>query len=522
MRKHIKIKLILIVFGIVLSLSAISYNSISDDQGNNNKILETPDEFNLRLADNEIIIISPEEKAYTEPMSGYYPATYSFDEQEAGTNGTDIDFIDADINNMASIVSEIDGHKNVLEINSSGVWIAKHVIDANPTTGTIEFYVRPAQTNVDCWIIIEENLFSNSICLIFRNTGSIVYFTGSDQFIQTYSANTWYHFKIEFECADDWHLWIDNVNKDGGSGFSYYGNPTNMNQIELWCYLGGLFYYDAFGYSWDNNYDIEDNLNEGLLLSYENNTNLDWTGYSLDGQANRTIHGNTTIVMPNDGQHTIQVSGNNTLGVIYKSELKSFTINTYQPSPSLPSGDDGGGGGSNKGSYDFLGIVAAIIITAAIIFIVSFIIIKKRSKHLMDSKTQLDLIEALKASSSKTIEISKRDVLEVPLEKLEYSITVICPICKIKKQVRLPESAFKKESHITTVSIPKRAICEHHFQVFVDNNFQVRGYQKVDFEIDSEKMHMEVVKGKLTEIKDKLDSIINKQSKGKKSKKNND
>ncbi|MFX0187986.1 MAG: hypothetical protein ACFE8A_09635 [Candidatus Hodarchaeota archaeon] len=531
MRKQIKIKLILIVFGIVLSLSAISYNNISDDQGNNNKILEIQDETNLRLADNEIIINSPENKTYTESMSGYYPATYSFDEQE-GTTGTDIDFIDLDINNMASIEAEINGHKNVLELNSpSTLWIATHVIDGNPTSGTIEFYVRLAQTNVTSWVIIEETLVVNSISLIFKDTGDLVYNNGIEHLIQTYSANTWYHFKIEFDCADDWHLWIDNVSKDGASGYGYIGNPTNMNQLEIWCYPG-VFYYDAFGYSWDNNYEIGDNLNEGLLLSYENNTNLDWTGYSLDGQANRTIWGNTTIPMPDDGQHTILISGNNTLGEIYKSELRHFTIGPLPPSPPSPSGNNGGGGDNSKDD-SVLVIIVIVIITIGILFIISAIIIKRRSKQLpasssetlmFEDKTTPNLEKILKEKgllkgSYSEIEVSSSDVLKAPLEKLKYSITVICPICKIKKQIRLPETTFKEETYLATVSIPKRTICEHHFQVFIDNNFDVRGYQTVDVEIDSEKIHIEVVEEKLAEIKGKLDLIINDKSKGKKSKK---
>jgi hypothetical protein len=35
---------------------------------------------------------------------------------------------------------------------------------------------------------------------------------------------------------------------------------------------------------------------------------------------------------------------------------------------------------------------------------------------------------------------------------------------------------------LTTISLPKGLVCDHHFQAFVDKNFVVRGYQKVDFE----------------------------------------
>ena len=87
-----------------------------------------------------------------------------------------------------------------------------------------------------------------------------------------------------------------------------------------------LFYVDAIGYSWDPDYNIGDNLKEGLLLSFENNTRLDWIGYSLDGQANKTILGNTTIPMPEAGLHSIQVFGNDSLGTIYESEVRYFSI----------------------------------------------------------------------------------------------------------------------------------------------------------------------------------------------------
>jgi len=72
-------------------------------------------------------------------------------------------------------------------------------------------------------------------------------------------------------------------------------------------------------------------LNEGLLLSFENNTNLDWMGYSLDGQNNVTILGNTTIPMLEDGQHVIQVFSNNSFGNIFQSERRHFSIDTKIP-----------------------------------------------------------------------------------------------------------------------------------------------------------------------------------------------
>ncbi|MFX0010129.1 MAG: Loki-CTERM sorting domain-containing protein, partial [Candidatus Hermodarchaeota archaeon] len=80
-----------------------------------------------------------------------------------------------------------------------------------------------------------------------------------------------------------------------------------------------------------NNLSIGDNLHEGVLLSYENSTTIDWQGYSLNGQANRTILGNTTIPMPSDGLHSIQVFGNDSMGTMYESNLRYFTVSTSAP-----------------------------------------------------------------------------------------------------------------------------------------------------------------------------------------------
>lgn len=65
----------------------------------------------------------------------------------------------------------------------------------------------------------------------------------------------------------------------------------------------------------------------------------------------------------------------------------------------------------------------------------------------------------------------------------ERIIRVICPICKSDKEIDFPNSIINQAKQLTTVSVPTGMVCEHHFQMFIDKNFQVRGYQKVDFEL---------------------------------------
>ncbi|MFX1503406.1 MAG: hypothetical protein ACFFDH_20755 [Promethearchaeota archaeon] len=72
------------------------------------------------------------------------------------------------------------------------------------------------------------------------------------------------------------------------------------------------------------------------------------------------------------------------------------------------------------------------------------------------------------------------------LIKKTNKIQVICPICKTRDLVGIPRSQLNKKSQLTTISIQKGLICPHHFQFFLDNQFQIRGYQKVDLELNQE------------------------------------
>ncbi|MBY8979093.1 MAG: hypothetical protein KGD72_01775 [Candidatus Lokiarchaeota archaeon] len=62
-------------------------------------------------------------------------------------------------------------------------------------------------------------------------------------------------------------------------------------------------------------------------------------------------------------------------------------------------------------------------------------------------------------------------------------VQVICPVCKSKDVIQIPKSVINNATQLTTISVPKGKICQHHFQLFLDKNFVIRGYQKVDFQI---------------------------------------
>ena len=75
--------------------------------------------------------------------------------------------------------------------------------------------------------------------------------------------------------------------------------------------------------------------------------------------------------------------------------------------------------------------------------------------------------------------------------------------------MKFPKSVINKARHLTTISLPKGLVCNHHFQAFIDKNFAVRGYQKVDFQFESkedqkEQTDIQLLSGSEDELFDRL------------------
>ena len=81
---------------------------------------------------------------------------------------------------------------------------------------------------------------------------------------------------------------------------------------------------------------------------------------------------------------------------------------------------------------------------------------------------------------------AREDIIQGNEEFLQ-EIKIRCPECSTDKKLMIPKKIIDKSKQLTTISIPSKLCCEHSFQAFVDKNFIVRGYQKVDFEFS----HME-------------------------------
>ena len=157
-----------------------------------------------------------------------------------------------------------------------------------------------------------------------------------------FTSNTWHHLSMEFDISIGWQITIDGILY--GQNYALpFRNSVTGNQMKSFfvqsLFSGGASNYgawvDAVGFSWDPDYNIGDNIHEGLLLSFENYTKMNSFKYALDGQPIKTILGNTTITLPGDGKHSIQVFGNDSLGTMYHSSIRHFTIGTDIISPDI-------------------------------------------------------------------------------------------------------------------------------------------------------------------------------------------
>jgi len=212
-------------------------------------------------------------------------------------------------------------------------------------SGTVELFVRKNFDSGESGICIQLLDSTQAVMYIYADASNDGIFghyngTGNEFSPGLYSDDTWFHIRFDFETGmggyqglnpDTFDLYINGVKRLSDNPF--WNPTTEVTRLYLFTQNvhTGSWYADAIGYSWDPNYNIGDNLNEGLLLSYYTEFNFNWIGFSLDIQANKTILGNTTIPLPTEGTHSIQVFGNNSIGANFQSSTRYFEVDTNPP-----------------------------------------------------------------------------------------------------------------------------------------------------------------------------------------------
>ena len=112
------------------------------------------------------------------------------------------------------VIDDLDGHSKILQFydnSNTGLGGLIQFWGKNYFKGTLEVWLRMSSTTHIADFIIEDRMFE-SIHLRFDANGIMRYKARTSFYdIRMYQADTWIHLKFEWDCNDDWHLWINGI-----------------------------------------------------------------------------------------------------------------------------------------------------------------------------------------------------------------------------------------------------------------------------------------------------------------------
>ena len=113
----------------------------------------------LNLSDDELVIITPENKTYIEPMSGYYPATYGFENDENGNIPSE--WVGVNIpGTTTTVVDSYNGHNKVFEFDDTSV---------SQETSAYNYFDPQSYGSVEYWLLASD-IASNVFSFTLRDT----------------------------------------------------------------------------------------------------------------------------------------------------------------------------------------------------------------------------------------------------------------------------------------------------------------------------------------------------------------
>lgn len=213
------------------------------------------------------------EGLYTTGESEFYPASFSFKNENLLEEDDAIRFIDSITGMGASsyckILELIDSHRKVLYMydgDSADNCSFYHRFAKDVTYGSVDFWIYGHDVTKTLYILFRDDTTDRFGVRIYNDT--VEYWNGS--FTATGSVPTdftWHHFCIGWELTAGgyqqlaqyrWHVYIDGVHR---GDYTMNGSPTEITNV--WFYTADAetseWYLDAFGSQWRADYALGDN-----------------------------------------------------------------------------------------------------------------------------------------------------------------------------------------------------------------------------------------------------------------------
>lgn len=232
---------------------------------------------------------------YSWEANGMYNGSYSF-ENETGLTGTSIPFISSETgyDGGTEVIYKKYNHIEVLSFQDDVTagedpFFESEFDDTNQ--GTIEFWFLVDYTDKYLQIDINDGA---TACERFRITSDQLWYTDTGSSwvsIMSLITNKWYHFSFQYTSSNQFSLYIDDDLELSSISLDN-SQSDGMDTIKFKHFADSemIFYLDAIGYDWLDNYTLGDNWIETEYGFYDIGDNL----YSND--ADLSIIDNDYIV----------------------------------------------------------------------------------------------------------------------------------------------------------------------------------------------------------------------------------
>lgn len=83
--------------------------------------------------------------------------------------------------------------------------------------------------------------------------------------------------------------------------------------------------------------------------------------------------------------------------------------------------------------------------------------------------------------------MTKEALSKISFEEV-YEIKVHCKKCSVNETIDIPREIIDEcMKPILVVHIPQNRICTHQFNIFLDKNLQIRGFEYFDYDVEPKK-----------------------------------
>ena len=264
--------------------------------------------------------------------TGDYLGLYSFTEDSVGSNPNGWT-VSEGVNTYCDVIANSDNHRKVVELwdsNSGGIVMMQDSISR--VAGTVEFWVRANYiSNTQFNLILEQSYSVENINFIIRRNSGTNWIGLYTTYTESFTPDTWYHVRLEFDCTTDKVKYWLNSNYKGE--FNFNVPTTSINNVRVqtsgpFAYAGCRVWVDAIDYSWAPGYYLNRNMNQGTTnLTYavyeDGIQETNWQQWTGSVQIDYNVSGQNLGV----GIHNVSLVYNDEYGHWYHDDV-TVSVNT--------------------------------------------------------------------------------------------------------------------------------------------------------------------------------------------------